>query len=162
MHTACYEWVAKVVTAHELRAKLTLEVGSQIVNGTVRDHFCGTYVGVDAYDGPGVDWIMDAETLDFVAQSYDVVVSTEMLEHVLRPWKCVAEMARVLKDGGYLILTARGYDERGCWEPHGFPEDHWRFGASTLGILAEDVGLVVLEQIPDPEGPGYFLLARKP
>lgn len=162
MHASCYDWVGKVVAEHGLADRPTLEVGSQDVNGTIRDHFTGEYLGVDMAPGRGVDRIADAEHLDFHDNSWPAVISTEMLEHCPRPWVAVAEMARVCAPGGYVIVTARGYDERGCWEVHGYPADHWRMAASAMRIMAEDAGLRVIRCERDPEGPGWFLLAVKP
>lgn len=150
-----------MVAERGLSARSTLEVGSQNVNGTIRDHFAGAYLGVDMAPGRGVDQLADAEDLDFADGAWSTVISTEMLEHCPRPWKAVAEMARVCQRGGTVILTARGYDDRGCWEVHGFPADHWRMAASAMRIMAEDAGLRVLRCERDPEGPGWFLLAVK-
>lgn len=161
MHNSVLQWTAEVVTQYKLAEKETLEVGSYDVNGTVRQFFTGPYVGCDITHGPSVDVICDAEYLMWGSERFDTVVSTEMLEHCPRPWVAVAEMARVLKPGGHLLLTARGYDDRGCWEVHGYPHDYWRFSDKSFRLLAEDADLDVLEVQRDPEGPGWMLLAVK-
>jgi SAM-dependent methyltransferase len=163
MHPSCLEWVGQKVREWDLAHGQILEVGSYDVNGTVRPHFDQRhYVGVDMQPGPGVDETAIATDLPWGPSSFDVVVSTEMLEHCDRPWVAVAEMARVLRPGGYLILTARGYDERGCWEVHGYPEDFYRFSARAMETLLDLAGLRALEITTDPEGPGWFCLASKP
>jgi 2-polyprenyl-3-methyl-5-hydroxy-6-metoxy-1,4-benzoquinol methylase len=43
--------------------------------------------------------------LGFADGSFDIVVSSEVIEHVPEPRKAVAELARVLKPGGLLALT---------------------------------------------------------
>lgn len=157
MHGSVYGWTAEIVDWWHLAKLPTLEVGSGIVNGTVRDHFSGKYLGVDIAPGIGVDMVADAETLEGVEGVWPVVISTEMLEHVARPWLAVIAMTRRSVPGGHVILTARGYDERGCWEPHGYPHDHWRFSELSMRTMAEDAGLTVDTLTADPEGPGWFL-----
>lgn len=162
MHNSVYEWVGKTVVGHGLAELPTIEIGSGIINGTVRDHFAGEYVGVDLGPGNGVDRVEDSEHLSDPNAQWSVVVSTEMLEHCVRPWRAVNEMSRICKSGGHVIITARGYDQRGCWEPHGFPVDAYRYSELSMRTLAEDAGLNVLEVTTDPEGPGFFLHATKP
>lgn len=158
MHDSCYQWVGAVVDAHDLADRTTVELGSMNVNGTVRDHFTGSYLGVDMAEGPGVDLVSDAETMEGVPQNqWDNVVSTEMLEHVARPWLVMRRMALLGRPGSHFILTARGYDERGAWEPHAYPFDYWRFSELSMRTLAEEGRLDVVELLADPEGPGWFL-----
>ena len=163
MHESCRLWVGKVVANYGLSDMPTLEVGSQIVNGTIKGWFHGAYLGVDMAPGVGVDKVVDAEKLaDTFHDEWQVVISTEMLEHCPHPWTAVAQMATVCAPGGYVILTARGYDERGCWEVHAYPVDFYRFSPGSMRLLAEDAGLEVLSCEADPEGPGWFLVALKP
>lgn len=163
MHSSCYEWVGRIVRQHDLAERATLEVGSFNVNGTIRDHFDGQYLAVDSQAGPGVDFVADAERLHerLALNDWQVVVSTEMFEHVDRPWLAMRELADACAPGGHVIVTCRGYDERGCWPVHDYPRDVWRYSARSLRVLAEDAGLEVLDLVTDPEGPGWFLLARK-
>jgi len=45
------------------------------------------------------------ETLPFVSETFDAVVCTEVIEHVVEPARVLAELWRVLKPGGTLIVT---------------------------------------------------------
>ena len=47
----------------------------------------------------------DACNLPFDDDAYDLVVSSECIEHTPDPLKAVREMARVLQPGGHLIIT---------------------------------------------------------
>jgi ubiquinone/menaquinone biosynthesis C-methylase UbiE len=47
----------------------------------------------------------DACELSFEDASFDLVVSSECIEHVSDPWRALDEMARVLKEGGVWVLT---------------------------------------------------------
>lgn len=154
--------MGKIVADNGLSSLSAIEVGSCNVNGTVRDFFSGgEYVGVDVTAGNGVDRVEDCERLSDPDAQWSVVISTEALEHVRRPHIAVNEMARIAAPGAHIILTARGYDNRGCWEVHSWPNDVTRFSALGMQTLAEDAGLTVLEITTDPEGPGFFLHAIK-
>ena len=66
----------------------------------------------------------DMHQLPFRDGSFDVVVCTEVLEHVRRPEATVAELARVLRAGGRLLASA----PLGSWEHQ--PPFHY-FGGFT-------------------------------
>ncbi len=57
-------------------------------------------VETDVAHGPNTDIICDSHDLPFSDGSFDLVIIQAVLEHVLDPFKCVAEIHRVLKDGG--------------------------------------------------------------
>ncbi len=161
MHESVLGYVASVVGTCRLAERSVLEIGSANVNGSVRPLFTGAYVGIDHAEGPGVDKIADAENLPFADNSFEVVVSTEAAEHIARPWLAISEMARVCQPGGWVIVTCRGFDERGAFPLHNEP-DHWRLGPGALEMMAEDVGLTDIFVQPDWQVPGWFMAARKP
>ena len=78
----------------EVTGKRLIEVGSYDVNGSVRRSIeargTASYVGVDIEAGPSVDVVWDATKLldRFEPNSFDVVCSTEAVEHI-RDW-CAA------------------------------------------------------------------------
>ena len=47
----------------------------------------------------------DLEALTFESESFDVVLTQDVLEHVLRPEQALAEIGRVLRPGGLHIFT---------------------------------------------------------
>ena len=53
-----------------------------------------------------IDYACDATAIPVPDNHFDVVLCTEVLEHVPEPIKVVQEIARVLKPGGKLLLTA--------------------------------------------------------
>ncbi len=53
----------------------------------------------------------DAERLPFRDTSFDVVVWSEVIEHLLRPELAVWEVARVLRPGGTLVMTTNNASE---------------------------------------------------
>ena len=77
-------------------------------------------------------------SLPFGDACFDTVVSFQVLEHVPEPAHMVREIARVLKPGGYLILTAPH-----IWGVHEEPEDYFRFTGFGLSHLSRVAGLQV-------------------
>jgi SAM-dependent methyltransferase len=53
-----------------------------------------------------IDYVSDILSIPVSDASFDVVLCTEMLEHVPEPILAVKEFARILKPGGRLLLTA--------------------------------------------------------
>jgi hypothetical protein len=122
MHTEPYQLVAdlKKTFPEYFTGKKVLEVGSLNINGTVRDffHTC-EYTGIDLDKGKGVDVICPAH-LYIHPEEFDVVISTEMLEHD-QYWKLsLAQMYANLKIGGILIFSCAGPDR----QEHGTTRTH--------------------------------------
>lgn len=69
---------------------------------------------------------------------YDLIVSGQTLEHVKNPFKLVAEMKRVLKHNGFIILIAPSTG------PRHDVIDCWRIMDDGFKAIAEDVGLEIL------------------
>lgn len=63
----------------------------------------GDVTYTDVAFGKNVDCIADAHDLPFVDQSFDACVACAVLEHVADPQRCVAEIERVLKPGGFVF-----------------------------------------------------------
>lgn len=56
------------------------------------------------------------ERLPFASSSFDVVYSTQVLEHVANPAYVIREAARVLRPGGRMLMVVPNY--RSFWEGH--------------------------------------------
>lgn len=162
MHGSVIGYLKRVVAAKDVQGKDVLEVGSYNVNGTPRIVFMPygpkSYVGVDQEAGPCVDRVVNATNLvtTLGKDSFDVVLSTEMLEHA-KDWRAaVNNMKSIVKPGGTLFVTTRGPG----FPFHGFPEDHWRYTTEDFRKIFADMEIIDLG--PDPEFPGVFMKARKP
>lgn len=160
MHQSVMDWVLAKKHQYGLDGPLhILEVGSYNVNGSVRTLFDQTnYLGVDIEDGPGVDMVLSAHALstELGFERFDLVVSTEMLEHDRKPWRSLYNMCDVLEDGGLLLVTARG---NGFGEHN--PPDRFRFMEQGFHDIIEDAGFEVLEVTADPQAQGWFGVGRK-
>ena len=85
-----------------------LDVGSVDINGNNRYLFSKyTYTGLDIGPGNNVDVICPIHLFKPNKQ-YDVIISTEMLEHDVNYVQSLQRMFNLLKPEGLLILTAAG------------------------------------------------------
>lgn len=143
-----------------------LEVGSRNINGSARSilaPLASSYLGVDLEAGDGVDRVEDGENLPVEwADTFGFVVCCEVLEHCLRPWRLVAELVRVCRPGGAVLVTARGFNAAGSFAFHN-PPDRWRFSLEAMRALLDDAGVSggVMVLRGDQQAPGVFALARK-
>ena len=144
----CSDWCIDFVS----RAKpfiapnaLILEVGARDVNGSPRVLFPGLgpkyYLGVDIEAGPGVDEIVDVKDLTdrFGQDKFDVVISTEMLEHCADWQTALFQMLTVLKKEGLLILSTRSPG----FPLHDYPADHWRFNEHHFSGIFSPIGEIL-------------------
>jgi len=162
MLLSCLRFGIENLSPKEIRNKKVIEVGSYDVNGSLR-HFVESlapaeYIGVDILMGPGVDVICSAEELEkkFGLESFDVVIATELLEHV-RDWrKAVSNLKRVCRLGGIILITSpsRGFGY------HGYPSDFWRYEKKDMERIFSDCQILALER--NPSTPGVFLKCQKP
>jgi len=114
MHPQAFSYAAKALAAEGIKGKRILEIGSLDVNSTeqglsLRD-FCDSalmYWGIDEQDGPGVDQAATAAKYDGKGK-FDIVISTEALEHTPEPRDILDCAWRALKPGGVLVLTCAG------------------------------------------------------
>jgi len=86
--------------------KRVLEIGSLDINGSVRKLFNGCeYIGVDVAVGPGVDVVCQGQDYDAPANSFDVAISCEVMEHNPFWAETVKNMIRLCKPGGLVVMT---------------------------------------------------------
>jgi SAM-dependent methyltransferase len=99
--------------------------------------FAATAAGAQ---GTRPDLTYDGNRLPFPDGTFDTVLNVQVLEHTPRPRALVAEMSRVLKPGGLLILLAPFQ-----FRLHEQPHDYYRFSGHGLRHLCEEAGLDVAE-----------------
>ncbi|MBP7741222.1 MAG: class I SAM-dependent methyltransferase [Candidatus Pacebacteria bacterium] len=106
---------------------LVLDIGSGGANQDASFPNRTTY-DIDSARNPSI--VGDAQDMPFPDSSYDVIVCSEVLEHIPDPKKAIGEMFRVLAPGGTLILTTRF-----VFPVHDAPGDYWRFTPYGLRSL---------------------------
>lgn len=77
--------------------KLNVGCGGKRIDG---------YIGIDAVERPGADYVAPAHELPFDDGQAEEVMAIHLVEHLL-PWEvpiALTEWHRVLKDGGKLVL----------------------------------------------------------
>lgn len=160
-HESCINFGKANLKEAYIVEKAVIEVGSLDVNGSLRPIVelfrPSIYIGVDIGMGPGVDLVCDAEDLisRFGYNIFDLVICTELLEHV-RNWKIVIHnLKQILRPDGILLITTRSKG----FAYHGYPSDYWRYEISDIKSLFADFTILVLEN--DPEAPGVFFLGKK-
>jgi len=161
MHPSVIDFLKWAVLKSDIEDYDVLEVGAQDVNGSPREVLIPLkpkkYLGVDFAAGRGVDQVLDVAKLTSKLgyNTFDVVVSTEMLEHA-QDWRtAVNQMKDVLKLGGLLLITTRGPG----FPYHGYPHDYWRYEREHFLKIFADMEILTLQD--DPQFPGVFLKARK-
>lgn len=101
------------------------------------------YIGLDLPPNGRVDVYGDGMVLPFRDTAFDTVLCNEVLEHVPEPSRFMAEVARVIKPGGILLLTTPQ-----TWGLHLEPHDFYRYTRYGLRYLAEKNGFEVIEVTP--------------
>ena len=103
------------------------------------------YLGIDVHGGglkdqaKKPDKYFDGQKIPYSSTRFDVVIATEVLEHVEFPEKLLQEVKRVLKPGGQLFLTMPF-----VWPEHGIPFDFQRYTSFRHERLLADRGFKVL------------------
>jgi SAM-dependent methyltransferase len=149
------------MTRRDVEGKSVIEVGGLSINGSLRPIVeslgPAKYIGVDLTLGPGVDAICKAEDLVrvFGIEVFDVIIATELLEHVKDWRRVVSNMKQVIRPGGVLLVTTRSSGA----EYHGYPFDFWRYEMSDMEEIFSEFHIDTIE--PDPLVPGVFMKAIK-
>lgn len=167
MHPKAFDYVVKAadltgIKQHPLKA---VEFGACDVNGNAREIFPNArWVGVDRRKGPNVNVVVNAE--HWVGPpAYDLVLTTEMLEHAPNPRAVLESAWNCLRPGGLLIATMAAPERR----PHSNDGDnnHIPDGEHYEGISEEAIRSMLLlweiiEVVHDPAAGDLYVTARRP
>jgi len=98
------------------------------------------YIGVDVHAQPGGPDVCGlAWQLPFADASMDAALCTQVLEHVPVPATVLNEAARMLRPGGFLVVSVPQ-----AWRLHEEPYDFFRFTRYGLAHLLAEAGLEVV------------------
>ena len=134
-----------------------LEIGSRCVSSQAhwKRFFPDVqYTGIDIIDGDNVDLVADAHKLSeyFTKESFDLVISFAVFEHLAMPWVVAEEISRVLKVGGHAAVeTHFSYSE------HELPWHFFQFNSTALECLFnEALGFDIIDSGLDSPIVGRF------
>lgn len=169
MHREAFAYVQRQLGALNLDLASTdvIELGSYIVNGSVRPLFTGTraYTGVDVRAGNGVDVVADAADYQH-AQPVGLVVSTEMLEHAPDQAGVINNVFNLLAPGGVFIMTAAGVERAPHNNDghHGIPEDeaYANIAEADLHDWLAAAGFDEIEIVRNVAAGDIYATARRP
>jgi len=87
-----------------------------------------------------VTYTADIQDMSIIeTASYDSAICLEVLEHVPDPFKAISEIHRILKPGGFLIISVPHLSRL-----HEEPYDYYRFTRHGLKYILERAGFSVL------------------
>ena len=162
MNHSCLVFAAKNLRPEDIKDKDVIDVGSYNHNGNLYDLFQyygpKKFVGVDFIAGKGVDVVCAAEDVvkTFGKESFDIVLSSELMEHT-RNWReVISNLKQACRPGGTILLTTRSKG----FLYHGYPHDYWRYELDDIRQIFSDCEICVLEK--DSLDPGVFIFVKKP
>jgi SAM-dependent methyltransferase len=126
------------------------------VTGATLDVGCGTkpyeslcmsssYVGLEVDSAfnrrhSKAEYFYDGSAFPFLGEEFDSVLVNQVFEHVFTPDQFLAEIYRVLKPGGVLLMTVPF-----VWDEHLQPNDFARYSSFGITYLLETHGFGIVE-----------------
>jgi len=157
----CIIFGANNLSSEEIKDKKVIEVGAYNLNGSlqkiIKKQKPSEYIGVDIEIGPGVDIVCNIEDLvnKFGENSFDLVISTELLEHV-KDWHLgISNLKKICRPGGIILITTRSFG----FSYHSYPFDYWRYEVEDMNNIFSDFEILSIEK--DPQDCGVFVKVRK-
>lgn len=144
----CIDFGKENIQRYEIEGKDILEIGSRDINGTLRHHLQTfnprNYIGIDIEQDNYVDMVEDI-TNDKIflgrTELFDAVISTEVMEHVENWRKAIQNMKRLVKVGGFILITTRSKG----FTLHNYPVDFWRYEVSDMEKIFSDFTKVIIK-----------------
>ena len=120
-----------------------LDIGSCNGSGSYKQLFIGEkyhYVGLDMVEGNNVDIVPEDIYCwnEIKDETFDLVISGQVFEHIEYPWLTIKEIERVLKPSGFCIIIAPNSGME-----HKAPKDCYRYYPDGFRALARWANLKV-------------------
>lgn len=115
-------------------------------------------IGIDIEDGDNVDYVFDiTKNISGLRKKtgikqYATIVAYHLLEHVTNPFEVAANIEKLLKPGGRLILSVPWVQAF-----HAYPDDFWRISFSGLRQLFKNLDFEFEFYADGHEGYAYQL-----
>jgi SAM-dependent methyltransferase len=119
-----------------------LEIGPDRLPSTYQEIVgagCSAWDTIDIVPYEGLTYVARSEYhFPIGDNSYDIVLSAQVIEHVRKPWLWIHEVVRVCRRGGRVVTI-----NPVSWHYHEAPVDCWRIYPEGMRALYEDAGLTV-------------------
>lgn len=137
-HSALFECLKK----YSKGKLLDIGCGNKPYQPVIKDQI-DEYIGSDIVQSSEskVDIISPATTIPLPDATFDTVMSTQTIEHVAEHQLLVNEAYRLLKPGGYFVLSGPLY-----WPLHEEPYDFFRFTKYGFRHILNKAGFEILEE----------------
>ncbi len=130
-----------------------LDVGAGEINRYGRYFKYDEYIRMDPRHTEKADLIGSADNIPLENESIDSVICTQVFEHLENPQNSADEIFRVMKKGGYLVVTVPQMNEL-----HEEPYDFFRYTKFGLESLFKKSGFEVV--LIDQRGGYYATMAQ--
>lgn len=134
-----------------------LDIGGANVNGSYSDIFSQSkfnYIAADIEDTESIDMVLtDPYKIPCEDASVDILISGQAFEHIEFFWLLFEEMARVVKEDGWIFLIAPS-----AGAIHRYPVDCYRFYPDAYYALAKYTQINAIEVFHDTRGPWQDLV----
>jgi len=101
-----------------------------------------------------LDMVADLTAIPLASSAFDACLNVVTLEHVTDPAAVLAEICRVLRPGGEMLLVVPHE-----WEVHQAPHDYFRYTCHGVRYLLEKCGFASISI--QPVGGFFRLLSRR-
>jgi|688.fasta_scaffold00580_42 SAM-dependent methyltransferase len=156
-------FINRLSEKYDSKDTLIMDIAPEIHMGTKEFFKHSTIKTLDIDPNSGADYILDLceNNKDTIKdETFDLIVCTEVLEHVNDPFFVVSELRRMLKIGGVVAISTPFN-----FRIHGPLPDNWRFTIYGLNVLFKDFEILTLESLDDSDRDlmpiQYTLIAKK-
>lgn len=146
MHVNCLHLFHNFVLPHFRKGMRVLEIGPDEVPSAFLDTHLGLEKDIECWNtadmrkAEGLTYfIEDPYNYPIPDETYDLIISANVFEHVPKIWTWMKELARICRTGGKIATICPV-----SWKYHQVPVDCWRAYPDGVKAVYEEAGLKVL------------------